>query len=58
MNAIQQEIHKRVEACLGKSKKLTMGEVEMLRAMRERSVFLSFLEEQELKTIERKVGLA
>jgi hypothetical protein len=49
----------RIAACLSKQSRLTMGEVELLHAIGDRKeIHLSQLDEQELRQIERKLGLA
>jgi hypothetical protein len=55
---LEPQTEERVRSCLDKHKKLTLGEIELLRALQaHRPGSLTFLEEQELRNIERKLGL-
>ena len=57
MTGNQARISDRVMACLEHVQRLTLGEVELLRALQERRDTLNFVEEQELKRIEDKLDL-
>ncbi len=47
-----------MQRCFSMQEKLTLGEIEVLRALKGRQrVFLMFVEEQELRNIERKLGI-
>ncbi len=60
MTLFQEQITERVERCMDKKERLTMGEVEILRRFLSdvgHRNSLSFVEEQELVHIEKKLGL-
>lgn len=61
MSLQQDQLADRVQSCLNKRERLSLGEIEILRGLLSREVAsqaLSFLEERELRQIERKLGLA
>ena len=60
MTLFQQRVADRVDRCLSKPERLSLGEVEVLRCILARvpKLFsLSFAEEQEIRKIERKLRL-
>ena len=55
---LEPQTEERVQRCFSMQEKLTLGEIEVLRALKGRQrVFLMFVEEQELRNIERKLGI-
>ncbi|HLG21091.1 MAG TPA: hypothetical protein VI895_14925 [Bdellovibrionota bacterium] len=54
-------VGERVQVCLDHQEKLTVGEIEVLHGLHSRQQFqrpITFVEEQELRKIEYKLGLA
>jgi hypothetical protein len=60
MTLFQERVAERIDRCLVRLDRLSLGEVEVLRSILSRltKIFtLSFAEEQEIQKIERKLGL-